>query len=208
MGTSASEDALRRGGGRGEALRRGEGRQRIIDAATELFNTRGYSGTSTRDIAIRAGLQQPSLYTHFAVKADILLEVMMQTVRPSIDLAAQLVAAGELQPVERLERLVDFDVRMLYGGEWNIALLGYLPEVRSGDLLSPIRGQHEDLHSAYCTLVAGALAQTGRTDDVDLMTTVVMTMVEGVILRRVHDPDLDLDALAPAVTRAVRAIIS
>jgi AcrR family transcriptional regulator len=194
--------------GTGDAVRRGEGRQRIIEAATELFITHGYSGTSTRDIAMKAGLRQPSLYTHFSVKAEILLEVMMQTVRPSLDLAAQLIADEELRPVERLERLVHFDVRMLCGGEWNIALLGYLPEVRTGDLLAPIRGQHEDLRGAYRTLVAGALAETGRDEDLDLTTDVVMTIVEGVILRRVHDPELDPDALAPAITRAVRAIVS
>jgi AcrR family transcriptional regulator len=192
----------------GEALRRGEGRQRIIDAATELFSTYGYAATTTRDIAMKAGLRQPSLYTHFSVKADILIAVMLQTVRPAVDLAEELVATPGVAAVERLERLVEFDVRMLCGGPWNIALLGYLPEIRTEELLTRIRGQHEELRTAYRTLVGAALAETGRADDVDVMTDVIMTIVEGVILRRVQAPDLGADPLAPAIRQAVRRIVS
>lgn len=192
----------------GELLRRGEGRQRIVDAATELFITRGYAATTTRDIALKAGLRQPSLYTHFSVKADILVAVMLQTVRPSVDLSAELAATPDLTALERLERLVDFDVRMLCDGEWNIALLGYLPEVHTEELLSPIRAQHEALRNAYSTLVEGALAEAGRGDDNEVMTDVVMAIVEGVILRRVHDPRVDAARLAPAIREAVRAIVS
>ncbi|MFT4082365.1 MAG: TetR/AcrR family transcriptional regulator [Nocardioides sp.] len=189
-----------------EALRRGEGRQRIVDAATELFITRGYAGTTTRDIAMKAGLRQPSLYTHFSVKADILVAVMMQTVRPSVDLAAELTADTGLGGVERLVRLVEFDVRMLCGGPWNIALLGYLPEVRTEEVLGN-RNLYQDLRAAYRALVAGALAESGRTD-VERTTDVVMTLVEGVVLRRVQNPDLDPEELAPAIARAARAIVS
>ena len=44
----------------------------ILDAAAELFTTRGYTATSTRAIADAVGLRQASLYTHFPTKAAIL----------------------------------------------------------------------------------------------------------------------------------------
>jgi AcrR family transcriptional regulator len=46
-------------------------RQRIIDAAVEVFSERGYRGGTTREIAARAGLTQSLLTYHFASKDEL-----------------------------------------------------------------------------------------------------------------------------------------
>ncbi|GKT03210.1 TetR/AcrR family transcriptional regulator [Furfurilactobacillus sp. WILCCON 0119] len=51
-------------------------RRRILDAARELFLTKGYAETSTRDIAGIVGISQPALYHHFSDKELIFLEVI------------------------------------------------------------------------------------------------------------------------------------
>jgi len=48
-------------------------RERILDIALELFNTRGYDKTSLREIAERLGFSKAAVYYHFASKDDILL---------------------------------------------------------------------------------------------------------------------------------------
>ena len=50
-------------------------RQRIIEASTYLFGMKGYDGTSTREIAQRAGVNIASLNYHFKSKQGILEEV-------------------------------------------------------------------------------------------------------------------------------------
>lgn len=50
--------------------------QAILDAARTLFLSRGYQGTSTRDIAKTVGITQPALYHHFADKEVIYLQVI------------------------------------------------------------------------------------------------------------------------------------
>lgn len=47
-------------------------RDRILDAALDLFARQGYAGTSVRQIAEAVGMRAPSLYSHFAGKAAIL----------------------------------------------------------------------------------------------------------------------------------------
>jgi AcrR family transcriptional regulator len=47
-------------------------RDRILDAALELFATHGYAGASMRQIAAAVGMQAASLYNHFDGKAAIL----------------------------------------------------------------------------------------------------------------------------------------
>ena len=51
-------------------------RDDVITAAGKLFSTRGYHGTSMRDLARELGLLGSSLYSHIASKADLLVEVV------------------------------------------------------------------------------------------------------------------------------------
>jgi AcrR family transcriptional regulator len=46
-------------------------RQRILDAALELFARQGFAATSVRELARAVGLRESSLYNHFAGKAAI-----------------------------------------------------------------------------------------------------------------------------------------
>lgn len=46
-------------------------RERILDAALELFADRSYDGATTRQIAERAGVSQPSLNYHFRSKLEL-----------------------------------------------------------------------------------------------------------------------------------------
>lgn len=43
----------------------------ILDAARTLFSEKGYAGTSTREIAERAGVHEPMVYRRFASKAKL-----------------------------------------------------------------------------------------------------------------------------------------
>ena len=57
-------------------------RQRVIDAARELFDTHGYQGATVRDIARHAGVAVGSVFTTFASKGEILSEVMAARLAP------------------------------------------------------------------------------------------------------------------------------
>ena len=47
-------------------------RQRLLDAATEVFLEKGYEGTRVAEIARRAGLTTGAIYGNFESKADLL----------------------------------------------------------------------------------------------------------------------------------------
>jgi TetR/AcrR family transcriptional regulator, cholesterol catabolism regulator len=57
-------------------------RQRVLDAARELFDTHGYQGTTIREIAKRAQVSVGSVFTTFASKGEILSEVMAARLDP------------------------------------------------------------------------------------------------------------------------------
>ena len=51
-------------------------RQRVLDAARDLFETKGYDATTVREIAAQASVSVGSVFTTFASKGDILSQVM------------------------------------------------------------------------------------------------------------------------------------
>jgi AcrR family transcriptional regulator len=55
---------------------------RILDEAEALFAEQGYDGTSLRQIAERAGIQQPGLYNHFAGKEALYEAVLFRALDP------------------------------------------------------------------------------------------------------------------------------
>jgi AcrR family transcriptional regulator len=54
-------------------------RQRLIQAALELFTTQGVSGTTTREIADKAEVNEVTLFRHFGNKHGLLLAVLEES---------------------------------------------------------------------------------------------------------------------------------
>jgi AcrR family transcriptional regulator len=53
-------------------------RNRIMQAASQLFSEKGYAGTTTRSIAKRAGVNEVTLFRHFGTKDRLAKEIMDQ----------------------------------------------------------------------------------------------------------------------------------
>ncbi len=54
----------------------GETRERIFQAALELFSGSGYDGTSVREIAEAAGISKPALYYYYGSKERLYTEII------------------------------------------------------------------------------------------------------------------------------------
>jgi len=46
-------------------------RQEILDAAEKLFSQKGFRGTTTKDLAAKAGVHEAILFRHFTSKRDL-----------------------------------------------------------------------------------------------------------------------------------------
>lgn len=63
-------------------------RQRILDAAGELFNTRGYKSVTINDIAESLGMSKKTIYQYFAGKEELassVVEAFMERVADKFD---------------------------------------------------------------------------------------------------------------------------
>ena len=72
MAGKTKADTKKRGGARDA----GATRERLLQAAVEVFAETGYAGATTRVIAERAGVNEVTLFRHFGAKADLLVQAM------------------------------------------------------------------------------------------------------------------------------------
>jgi AcrR family transcriptional regulator len=96
---------LARSGERTPATDRGERtRQRLLDAAREIFERRGYHGAAVADIAKAAGVAHGTFYKYFESKDDVFRDLTNQVVsamfertrrrRPAPDAVHRIVSAN------------------------------------------------------------------------------------------------------------------
>lgn len=82
-----------------------ETRTRILNAALKLFARQGYDGTTTRDLAERAGVAEGTLFRHFTNKKAILVEVATQGwIEILTDLLTELSEMGSYKAVAQVMR--------------------------------------------------------------------------------------------------------
>jgi AcrR family transcriptional regulator len=78
-----------------------ERRNRILDAAVEVFAESGYAGAKMQDIAARAGIVPSVLYDHFASKRELHITVLQLHAQQVRDRALRLVKGASAEELVR-----------------------------------------------------------------------------------------------------------
>lgn len=85
-------------------------RRRIVEAADQLFYSRGYNQTSFSDISDETGIPRGNFYYYFKTKEDILAAVMDQRLSEFQQVLSACEQASE-QPLQRLLCLLHFPLQ-------------------------------------------------------------------------------------------------
>jgi AcrR family transcriptional regulator len=88
-------------------LRGEERRERILDAATQLFAERGYSEASIAEIARTAGITAAVIYDHFPSKAELHLTLLEAQAEALMSAVGSALASAPEEPEARLRSGVD-----------------------------------------------------------------------------------------------------
>lgn len=133
---------------------------RLLEVAAQLFRTRGYGGTTTRELASQLGIQNASLYHYVRGKDDLLYAL-------SVDSLSRLTSAvndaiGRLaDPVERLHAAMAQHLSTALADQNKHATmlseLRSLPAERRAEIVR-LRDAYEDL---FGRLIAAA-QETGQ----------------------------------------------
>ena len=91
----SAAQAPRRYRGVAASERRAQRRERFLEAGLELFGTRGYAGTSIREVSATASLNSRYFYESFTSREDLLYCVYRRIVRDLASRAAEAVLAAD-----------------------------------------------------------------------------------------------------------------
>ncbi len=176
-----------------------ESRQRILDAAEELFSTRGYIETSLADVAERSGISRGSIPWHFENKAGLLMAVVERATATS----SQEIAPG-LDNLEQATAAIADRMRQPHMGLLHM-LLG---EATKPD--SPIRDSYVAYHDRDRATIRQWITDSQWVDlpgiDQETLAILIYSLFIGIHLQwRISPEQIDLDESLSGLATLVRA---
>ncbi len=184
---------------------RQERRDRIVDAATEVFTANGFHATSMDDILAAAGMSAGGAYRYFAGKDEIVAAVAERVVGGMTSGVDSLLAEGSDEPffdavvrlLGMLDAVADGPGRLamiVWGEAQRDPAIAALAQVEATKVRSSIRAFVERAHRA------GELPEGRSPDDV---ATVLFAMFPGYVVQRRIIGDVDAERFAESVARVL-----
>jgi AcrR family transcriptional regulator len=144
-----------------EQLRSQQRHERILDAATRVFSTKGYHGTLVDEIALEAETSKGGVYFHFPNKQAIFL-ALFDRLSAMLRERVEAAVAGQADPIARAEAALKV-VLFTFAGHRRLARLFMVEALGSGPEFNvrmvQIRAAFADLIRAHLdeAVAAGAI---------------------------------------------------
>ena len=155
---SRKAPALPAGPGRRER-NKAAARQRILARALELFQTRGFEATTTKEIAKRAKVAEGTVFNYFPTKDDIALYFFEQEVDHAISAVRADSRLRKAPLEEKLFALVQHQLEFLAPHERFIGS-SLVESLKPGSKLGPFSARAQDLHHRYRSFVEELIAES------------------------------------------------
>ena len=176
-----------------QSVTRGEGRERILDEARQLFLTRGYAETSMQEIADSVGMTKPALYYHFKDKQDLLLAVLSREIE-----------LGHKAFVSILSSRKSLAERLQEGAVWTFSrikgdlgrLMNDMHRMLPADRVMEFKSKHSMPVDMVCAMLNEAKKSGELTSDVDpkILSQLYIGMIFGQLAMQNSEELQNLDA--------------
>jgi TetR/AcrR family acrAB operon transcriptional repressor len=187
-----------------------ETRNRILDAAEDVFHANGVSRTSLADVAEAASVSRGAIYWHFKNKSD-LFDAMCERVRlPMEDMAAAGKDARETNPLGQLRKTVLFVLSEVRNNPHSRKVLGIVfHKCEFVEAAGPIVERQQDVflrgRADLETILRNAVRREQLPADLDtaLASVMLQAQIDGLINICLFTPEgTDFDAHAERMVDA------
>ena len=156
-------------------------RERLLGAALDLFNEKGYAATSVRELVAAAGVTKPVLYYYFNNKEGLYLELMQCSYGTFESLAQGISLDGSAQ-----ERIIQFCCDLFDISSERLALVRLIYAIYYGP---PQGAPHFDLEAYFVRMLelierlvgAGVAAGELRQESVGDMSRAIIAILTSAI---------------------------
>lgn len=169
-----------------QAERRAQTRQRLLDAAAEVFARLGFHRATLDDVADAAGYTKGAVYSNFAGKDALLLALLDRHLDDQLAQVEHLATAesgAELQATLRTASSRHMDS----GGAFGLLMLEiWLYAARDDDIRAALAARYRRMRDRLAGMIA---ERAGGSRSPDEAATLVLALDAGLFLQHVIDPD-------------------
>jgi AcrR family transcriptional regulator len=169
-------------------------RQKLIEGAIECLRTKGYSRTTSRDIAQAAGANLASIGYHFGSKEALLNEAITQTCEQWTAQMGEAAFAGEND--SPLGQMAASWVAMLASfEEMRPVLVGFIEAVGqsawSEDLRKEMARHYATVREQVASMVRSSLGEQAKDGGADprVIASFLVAVCDGLMLQWLLDPE-------------------
>lgn len=137
---------------------RPDARSRLLAAAVEAFASKGFHGTTTRDIASAAGMSPAALYVHHKSKEELLYLISRTGHQRTLRLVKDGIAGSD-DPVEQLLAVVRAFAVNHARGHTNARIVNYELAALSPEHLAEIAGYRREIEQSVRDVINAGVAR-------------------------------------------------
>ncbi|AOZ92175.1 TetR/AcrR family transcriptional regulator [Paenibacillus crassostreae] len=159
-------------------------RERILEAARNLFITKGYRAISMRSIGQHLGYSHGSLYYHFKEKAELFYAIVVDDFAHLSHRLIQAVGMQDLEGLTKLEYLMmDFiSFGLNHPHQYEIMFM-----IRDEELLSYCRNEQGHCFKLFTSLVLKCLNEEQMSGDPESLPRTLFLSLHGFISYYISD---------------------
>ena len=179
--------------------RPGYDRETLIERSIEIFNERGYHGTSMDALARELGITKSAIYHHVGSKEDLLEQAIAQGLNQLFAVIDSQDARTEISAEERLRAVIRGSVEVLITYRDSVALLLRVRGTSAAERRALEKRREIDERTR--ALVEAAIAEGSLRSDIDpgLITRLLFGMVNSLTEWYRPRPGRDAETVADAV---------
>lgn len=176
-------------------------RERLLEAANELFYAEGIHAVGIDRVIERAGVAKASLYSTFGSKEE-LVRVYLQERHARLMTRRRAAADAVDDPVEKILAVFDSVARDFRRPGYNgCAFAGAIAESPPDDRVEEVSAYRRDVRGLFAELAAGA-----GVEDPELLARQLSMLVDGAVLAA--KVDRDSETVATQVRAAAAALVA
>ena len=186
----------------------GETRERLVEAAAEVFAELGYEGASIQSVAATADVTSGTIYRHFDSKAALLLEVVRRAVH-AVPLVDRLDDENCAEPAD-IARLVSVYADPSLRRTRRLAIEIHAAASRDPDAREQLLIFNKKMHSSIARKIDGCKRAGLISEGLDAKhaTSLLLVMIMGLAHIETLEPDLVGDrAWTRFVESSVHAVL-
>lgn len=186
-------------------------RDRILDAAEDVFNDKGYSNTTLNDIARSANVTRGAIYWHFKNKEDLFEAMCLRVRKPMDAMIEEIVERDAADPIAQLGRAHEFVMlEVIENPHYRKVLNILFHKCEFTEETSQIVIQQKEWHTYSKRIIQRILVnaqlkkQLPHDLDIDLASNLLSFMFKGLLANWLFMPDsFDLVKSARKVNNAI-----